>query len=617
MAEVIDNTVTEKIKNASAVPLKVSSAIRPQLPFTPSGRATLTNTIQGIPEADFFKVRDVFLKESFFRRAIDAYVTKFMKEGWTLAGRNEKSLSYVRKRFDQMEEVGGLGLTKLMRLVARSLFIYSNAFIYKVKNKEASGGKPYKDISGMKINPVAGYFILDPCYMKAELTPTGRIKQWVYAPPGYEFVKIPAASIIHIKFCELPGALFGIPIVEPAIGDIRALRRMEETAEIMVFQEASPLYVYTVGTEEIKTIIEPEVMYEAAGRLETMLEHGGIAIPYNHKIEIIGTGDKLADFSRYLDHFKKRIFTALGVSGIDMGEATLTSGGGAEAVSEGMISTTKEVQGIVIDEMNREIRNILKEGGWRDVYENDKVVLYTPEVDIDSKIKKESHILTLWQGELITRPEARDEMGKDPMTEQDEEETLSMKVKLPLLEREGEIQEQISKAKTGNDTTRNVVRTSTGKNTPAKQKTTPKNQYGKKTGPGTQNDSEVLSYVNRVVKLESIDDICSEIINMLSERIYESFIENNKPGIFYNSEKKFMTEFLHNLLKSSQDRITRFGENPDIMEIEATNIENNLMEFFDSFVAFANDKQNVYSNIQDGENMHFIMPDSDLCKYFS
>ena len=81
-----------------------------------------------------------------------------------------------------------------------------------------------------------------------------------------------------------------------------------------------------------------------------------------------------------------------------------------------MIFKIKRIKTFIDDFM---INELLEEGGFNIFDEKNKVELYIPEIDLDDKIRKEFHIMSLWQQNLLTESEARKELGRDPYTDAD------------------------------------------------------------------------------------------------------------------------------------------------------------------------------------------------------
>jgi hypothetical protein len=61
------------------------------------------------------------------------------------------------------------------------------------------------------------------------------------------------------------------------------------------------------------------------------------------------------------------------------------------------------------------LNELLREGNFDIMDIEHKVSLFAPEIDIDAKIKKETHIRGLFHGNCITEDEMRAELGRDPV----------------------------------------------------------------------------------------------------------------------------------------------------------------------------------------------------------
>jgi len=114
------------------------------------------------PEWDFPKVQLAFTNESILRRATEKYVEQIRKHSWELIGNNPNTISYIKKRFKQIELVTNKPMAELFDEIAFNLVLYNNCLITKKRNRKASGGNTRKTFDGYTRIPVAGYEVVDP-----------------------------------------------------------------------------------------------------------------------------------------------------------------------------------------------------------------------------------------------------------------------------------------------------------------------------------------------------------------------------------------------------------------------------------------------------------------------
>jgi ribosomal protein L37AE/L43A len=226
-------------------------------------------------------------------------------------------------RLGQIAVASSIPTRELFRSIGSSLIRKSNAFIIKARKLEASGGRmripPGKKVP---IQPVAGYFSAAAETMSYEMK-KNRVTRWRQKMPNGDYKEWNPRDIIHVHFDKKDGFVFGTPITVPVMDDIRALRKIEENIELLIYQHLFPIFQYIVGTEGSPAGLtetgEKEVDV-VRREIQFMPSEGGIVTPFRHEIRAIGAEAKALRADGYLEHFKKRVFAGLGVSAVDMGE---------------------------------------------------------------------------------------------------------------------------------------------------------------------------------------------------------------------------------------------------------------------------------------------------------
>ncbi len=551
-----------KVTDADNKPLR-STQVIVKPPINSDRLGLVTGTY--LATLDLGMIKKVFNSEAYFSRAVRKYLERFTRNEFVFTGKNPKSVMYIRKRFEQMEEVEATSFDMLVVQSALSLFIYGNAFILKVRSTNASGGRVYTDPFGRVRYPVAGYFVLDPVYIKPELSESGSIKKWVYSVPGYQVQDFPPRNIIHIKDCPLPGSVYGTPFIYQSIADIQALRRMEELVEILSFQEGMPLYVYTIGNKESRNVLQKEID-EMTANISNMAQNGAMVLPWTHTVEVLGSQGKALNIKEYLDYFKQRLFSGLGLSALDFGEGDTANRGTATTLSEGVIHTVKYYQKLFINAWNKELKNLLLEGNW-EISDENKVSLYTAEIDVDAKIKVEQHEMSMYNANLRQRDRALMNIGDDPADNEDEFFVNKVQKVLEGYKAEAKMQ-------AGNPTSKDISRAKTTKNTKTTQKLTPKNQYGKKTGPGSKHNDLNNIAIKIFDKGVDISSIVDELIDQIVFIAHTETVEDDTVIAIKPSEKEFLSKFLTDTLSPIRESIlqqfdTEMDRSIEVMEQEA------------------------------------------------
>lgn len=370
------------------------------------------------PEYDLSSIANAVDTDSFFRRAVEKYEELIWKGGYKFLGKNLNAVNYVRKRFEQIAQVSDFPTEELLRQISYQLIIYGNCFISKVRNPRASGGKPFKRMDGKVLPPVAAYFVEDSVSMKVATAENGDVvayKQFVY---GKSYIPIwHPYNIIHMYYSRKAGLNFGTPLVLPVMDDIRALRKIEQNVELLIFQHTVPLYHYKVGTPE-KPAADLEI--EAVQATVTkMPPNGAIVTPERHEIQVIGAEKNALNVVDYLEYFKNRVLAGLGMSSVGMGEGGGASKSSAIVLDAHMRNTTETFQKVIsmfVSEFM--IKELLQEGGYAvdTIDEENKVYLMFPPIDKDAQWAKENHYAQMFTQHMITENEARIEFGRDPIT---------------------------------------------------------------------------------------------------------------------------------------------------------------------------------------------------------
>lgn len=359
--------------------------------------------------------------DSYVRQAFNKKTALMFKEGYDIVGKNPRTIKYIRARLAQIARASQNPVTKLLRDVGSSLIRKSNAFLVKVRKIDASGGKVRTNPgnSGL-LKPVAGYFIAPAEAMEYKLS-NNRIVQWRQKMPSGDIVEWRAEDIIHFYFDRKDGFVFGTPILIPVLDDVRALRKIEENVELLIYQHLFPLFHYKVGTPEAPAgfaetgereidIVRREIQY--------MPTEGGIVTPERHEITAIGSEGRALRAETYLEHFKQRVFAGLGISAIDMGLGDTANRATADNMSRNLVDSVKDMQQVLEIFVNEFIiAELLLESTFGDsvLDEENRCYIKFREIDIDAQIKKENHQADLFEKDTITWDEARIKIGYDPI----------------------------------------------------------------------------------------------------------------------------------------------------------------------------------------------------------
>ena len=372
------------------------------------------------PEWDLAEVGRIIDVEGYVSRALKTKTDLFVKEGYEFNGPNIERSKYIYKRLAQIEVAGDKPFPLLIKETIASLQRSSNAFWVKVRDYNASSGKR-RLIGKSEFDPVAAYFSLPAESIRIKRDEYGRVVKYRQEVHGKKYKDFRPEDIIHWVFDRREGFSVGTPQIVPIKDDIRALRRIEENVELLVYQHLFPLFHYTVGTDEQPATITPDGEDEIAivqKQVAQMPADGCWVTPHRHKIEAIDAKSPPIAVDKVIEHFKHRIYIGLGVSPIDMGEAAAASRSTAQTLSRNLINSTKAYQkDFGAQFYHHVIRELLLESTFNEetLFEDEnKVFLRFKEIDQETKIAWENHLADMFLKNAITHDEFRIETGRQP-----------------------------------------------------------------------------------------------------------------------------------------------------------------------------------------------------------
>ena len=531
------------VTDAQATPTAVVSTVRSkQLVYNTSGRST------DFQESDYnlTDVAGAVDTESYFRVAVDKFVHEIWKNGWSFVGKETEPIAYVKRRFHQIATVSGQPTSDLFEDIARQLVMYSNAFVEKRRSDEASGGRRWTRFDGREFIPIAGLFVLDATSMEIARADNGkplRYKQNIHSAAPRANPEWPDVDMCHIHYSRQRGLAFGTPFIVPALDDIRALRNMEQNIEILVFQHAVPLYLYKIGSED-RPLQEGEI--EALeSKIEEMPKHGVLIVSERHSVEAIGAEGESIRAEGYLEYFKNRVLSGLRIGAVVVGEGNTANRSTAATISSLVQDVAQTFQKRIKIFIDMIITEILAEGGFHwDVAQFDKLVeLYIPEIDLEKKIAHENSVLEMWTGSAITTTEMRRDIGRDPYTDEDWEDTYWKKIGEPKALIQALDEQYVSTGDNTGAATTGSSSSTTSKS--VKNKTKPSNQHGSRSAPKLNKDMTLEDELG-----ETVSHDYAILLAKLGYRGYRS-----KLGAIYSDLKKDISDRIGSSVPSKQKMI--------------------------------------------------------------
>lgn len=421
-----ENRSTDKTKGTKKSSVVVKSVPSPVKVYSNNiGRSRAPSLTWEPPEWDLAECSRIANTESYVRRAFAIKESLFKKEGYRFVGKNPQRVSYIKERIEQTERAGGLPFDLLMSKTIASLTWLNNAFWVKKRDYRASGGKKRKK-GGRELAPVAAYFFLPAETVRFKRDEYGKVKKYQQKIGTKEPVEFNPEDVVHFYFDRQEGFSVGTPKVVPVKDDIRALRRIEENIELLVYQHLFPLFHYQVGTENAPAHTLPDGRDEVAAvweEVQRMPSDGCWVTPERHNIEVMGAEGEALKVEDIVQHFKERIFVGLGVSSVDMGIGGTANRSTAQTLSMNLINQIKAEQNEFAQFLNSYmINDLLEESTFPEktlFEEGNRVFVEFKEIDQERRIALENHLSQMYMQHYYTHDQMRVAGGEEPWTEED------------------------------------------------------------------------------------------------------------------------------------------------------------------------------------------------------
>jgi hypothetical protein len=209
---------------------------------------------------------------------------------------------------------------------------------------------------------------------------------------------------------------------------------MEEMVLRLMYKHLNPLIHQEVPDTTGTGLGRQEDVDAAARAHQVMAPDGFIITPPGHKITVIGAESHALRAEGYLKIMRQRIYAGLGLTGLQMGEATTVSTGSADAVRSFMYDRVKFYQLILSYALTTYMLNeLLFEGGFDPLSRPEDIVVWQwNEVDESIRRANENHAVVMYQSNLLTEDEARRRIRLRPMTPDQDSRRYINRVQLAL-----------------------------------------------------------------------------------------------------------------------------------------------------------------------------------------
>ena len=492
---------------------------------------------------DFDRIMQAVDTDSYIRQAMNKYKDLFWKENWQIVGENPEAVAYLYQRIDFLEMTMKRPFLDFLIEVSDQLFKYANCFIVKARG-DISEYFPDKLTPVSAEQTVIGYYLIPTEQVRILRDKFNRPKSYeqrtdplTYSPSAKTPVWT-ADRVIHLHFDKKAGRAFGTPFLVNVLDDVIALRQLEEDIQNLVHRELFPLYKYKIGTAEQPA--EPEEISRAAAEIENLRTEGGLILPFRHDIDVVASGNQLLDASKYLEHFKERVAVGLGLAPHHLG---MMMNGGNRSVTDrldvALYDKIKQYQKQFAEIIRVNVFNeLLFEGGFDPIKNpietdvSDRCYFKFNEIDVDTQVKKETHVIQKYTNSIISLSETRKELGLDP--EIDESElfgAIQARIQMDIATHQADVQAAVAPQQSA--VTKTSASGGTTQTAPPKQpKSTnmpnntkgpgniirPTNQQGTITSPNIRraDDLSWLSVVENLLEKEytviDTDDLMSDIL---------------------------------------------------------------------------------------------------------
>lgn len=523
------------------------------------------------PEYDFSTIATAYDTDSYIRQGIDKYIDQIFKEGWTIYGKNQDTVAYIKQRLNYMASATNTPVDQFLIEIAEDIVKYSNCIIAKSRVNDTSVLPQGINISGIDgKQPIGGYFCVNVPSMKVKRDEYGTVEGWKQEVEGAsDTVEFAPEDIIHIYYKREKGNAFGTPLLSPVLDDVRALRQAEENVLKMMYRNIYPFIHAKVGTDESPAVqTEIDEIQEA---LEGMEVEGGLATSERVELGTVALNNVI-DAKPYLEYFESRVFSGLGVPEVLFGRGDTSNRSTSDDMTSEMSDRIKAIQKVIEVFFNQFIVNeLLYEGGYDPLVNEEDIVKFKfKENDLDTKIKKETHAVYLFEHNAITEDEMRNDLGRDILTDAERQKMFLELITL----RSQNISEESTTEENGTAETNN--------------KEQPENQNGKKQSSATKNKNNISIY--KELLSDQLDTISSDVLNICDKAINKTISEKSAVTYMFKyitlikNTIQVMKNELHIATNDNYiDKVERliFDVKEDICNITKSGISKNTKDVID------------------------------------
>lgn len=411
-------------------------------------------------DVSFNAIRRMMAIDGYVKAAVAKYINSIFLRGYTNYTLSPEIEKYMKLRLQMIIDAmpDHNHLDDFYQAIARDLVAYANVYLVKIRNKPGKMPKGVKEFKGVKIlkypnndkknemisqEPIAAYELLHPASIHIirdkETGKLIRYEQWPInakqrPTQKKDIRKWDPWEMIHIVMDREDGYPYGIPSLDAVLDDVRIFRNMEDCASRLAYRYAFPFTQVKVGLPQPGFQASEEDIKFYRELVQNAPPDATIVTNERVEFAVVGVQGEALQLDPYLEHFKNRLFSGLQVSAVAMGEGDTANRATADALTVEMHDQIKHYQNILARNISAEIyRELLLEAGWDwyDDPEKNWCNLQFNEIELEAQIKRETHVLNLVQGNLLSITEGRQRLGEQPFTKSEWKDSYLWKVLLP------------------------------------------------------------------------------------------------------------------------------------------------------------------------------------------
>lgn len=384
----------------------------------------------------------MYMVDSIVKQTVQLYTEMQMTGGFRIVSKDPQVQKRVNDKFKEIEQLSGISMYKLIREAMRHFIQYGNQFFVFKRNNKATGrpyvynGKELLPISSIHLQHPATMTVLrnqqgDPIKYKQDLSLLQReFSIWMKNPETNLLLgisqspytkELPQYDVAHFKYDEDLITGFGRPFYFETLDDLLLMRDVERTIEELVMKGRILFALYRVGNDRYPTTSQKQIEDQVA-MLETTEPFGIIVAPHNHDIEVRSADNLINSLVNFYDRIRHRVYGALGISSIMMGETGQSNKASASEQVQFAYNKARDFQKLFQAQFNSQVlEHIIACLGYSPLKLGDaKPELEFGDPDLDMLIKQQNNTVFLFEHNAITFEEMRNQLGLSPNVNEDD-----------------------------------------------------------------------------------------------------------------------------------------------------------------------------------------------------